>query len=174
MDTIFALATAPGKSGIAVVRVSGPRAFDCVERLCGFSPKARGMRLSTIRNGSDVLDEGLILSFPAPGSFTGESVVEFQLHGSVAIVNELLCVLGSIDGMRHAEPGEFTRRALENGKLDLTQVEGLADLIDSETEAQRRQAQRTFSGALGLKVDVWRSKTKFSVKFLGKFKCLFM
>lgn len=158
MDTIFALATTPGKSGIAVVRVSGPRAFDCVERLCGFRPKGRGMRLSSIRNGSDVLDEGLILSFPAPGSFTGDSVVEFQTHGSVAVVNELLRVLGSIQGVRHAEPGEFTRRALENGKLDLTQVEGLADLIDSETEAQRRQAQRTFSGALGQKVEVWRKK----------------
>ncbi|MEX0282006.1 MAG: tRNA uridine-5-carboxymethylaminomethyl(34) synthesis GTPase MnmE [Arenibacterium sp.] len=158
MDTIFALATAPGKSGIAVIRVSGPRAFDCVEQLCGFRPMGRGMRLSSIRDGADILDEGLVLSFPAPGSFTGEEVVEFQLHGSVAIVNSLLKALGDLDSLRHAEPGEFTRRALENGRLDLAQVEGLADLIDSETEAQRLQAQRTFSGALGKKVDVWREK----------------
>ncbi|MEX0337614.1 MAG: tRNA uridine-5-carboxymethylaminomethyl(34) synthesis GTPase MnmE [Arenibacterium sp.] len=158
MDTIFALATAPGKSGVAVIRVSGDLAFDAAYRICGTRPGQRGMRVVTFRDGEMELDQGLLLSFKAPASFTGQDIVEFQLHGSIAIVKAVLLALGAIDGLRLAEPGEFTRRALENGKLDLAQVEGLADLIESETEAQRRQAQRVFTGALGQKVEAWRSK----------------
>jgi tRNA modification GTPase len=105
-----------------------------------------------------VLDEALVLWFPAPASFTGEDVVELQVHGSVAVVRAVLDALGATGGARLAEPGEFTRRALTNGRLDLAQVEGLADLIDAETEAQRKQAQRVLSGAIGDRVEDWRAK----------------
>lgn len=112
------------------------------------------MRLA---DGDRLLDEAIVLTFPGPRSFTGEDVVELQVHGSTAVVSALLRVLGSIPGLRSADPGEFTRRALANERLDLTQVEGLADLIDAETEAQRVQAQRVLSGAVGRLVDVWRA-----------------
>jgi tRNA modification GTPase len=158
METIFALATAPGKSGVAVIRVSGALAFEAAFRLSGKHVKQRGMTYAVFRDGSAVLDRGLILSFPAPASFTGEDVAEFQVHGSQAVVHAMMKALTALEGVRLAEPGEFTRRALENGKLDLAQVEGLADLIESETEAQRIQAQRVFNGDLGAKVDAWREK----------------
>ncbi|MEM8730765.1 MAG: tRNA uridine-5-carboxymethylaminomethyl(34) synthesis GTPase MnmE [Pseudomonadota bacterium] len=153
MDTIFAEATAPGKAGVAVVRVSGPEAFDLCERLAGPLPRA-GRRLAVLRDGPDVLDQALVLTFARPASFTGEDVVELHVHGSRSVVAGVLRVLGR--DARLADPGEFTRRALENGKLDLSQVEGLAELIDAETEAQRRQAQRVFSGGLGTLADRWR------------------
>lgn len=158
MDTIFALATARGKSGVAVIRISGPLAHTAAGTLGGCALPERGMTLRTLRDGTgEVLDEGLILSFAAPASFTGEDVAELQVHGSVAGVARILSALGQIDGLRLADPGEFTRRALENGKLDLAQVEGLADLIDAETEAQRKQAQTLFAGALGRLADSWRA-----------------
>ena len=157
MDTIFALASAPGKAGVSVVRVSGPNALPAVKTLTGFQPSGRGMCLKTLRSrNGHRLDQAMILFFEAPGSFTGEDVVEFQLHGSTAIVSAVLKELGDMPGCRLAEPGEFTRRALENGKMDLAQVEGLADLIDAETEAQRQQALRVFSGDLGRKAEDWR------------------
>ncbi|MEC7299573.1 MAG: tRNA uridine-5-carboxymethylaminomethyl(34) synthesis GTPase MnmE, partial [Pseudomonadota bacterium] len=142
MDTIFALATAPGKAGVAIVRLSGPSAWQAVAALCGSvpAPRVSGLRVLTGRDG--VLDEALVLTFEEGASFTGEKVAEFQLHGSTAVVDAVLAELGAMDGLRSAEAGEFTRRALENGRLDLAQVEGLADLIDAETEAQRKQAQR--------------------------------
>jgi len=156
MDTIFALASARGKAGVAVIRISGTRAFEAGASLCGTLPEIRGLRKLT---GPDdvVLDEALVLTFSAGHSFTGEDVVEFQVHGSTAVVNAVLRVLGNVAGLRVAEPGEFTRRALENGRLDLAQVEGLADLIDAETEAQRQQALRVLSGALGEKAESWRA-----------------
>ena len=158
MDTIFALATARGKSGVAVIRISGPLAHAAAGKLGGCTLSARGMTLRTLRDDAgEVLDEGLILSFAAPSSFTGEDVAELQVHGSVAGVAGILSALGRIEGLRLAEPGEFTRRALENGKLDLAQVEGLADLIDAETEAQRKQAQTLFAGALGRLAEAWRT-----------------
>ena len=152
MDTIFALATARGRAGVAVVRISGPEAVACAGRLMRDVP-ARGLR--SLRHEGDLLDEALVLSFPEGQSFTGEPVVELQLHGSPAVVQAVLGALGT-GPARPAEAGEFTRRALENGRLDLAQVEGLADLIDAETEAQRKQALRVFSGALGDLSERWR------------------
>ena len=156
IDTIFALATARGKAGVAVVRISGPGSLDAAARfgVRGLRPRAASLR--KLRFGNDILDEGLVLYFPHGQSFTGEDVVEFQLHGSHATVSAVLRALADIEGLRQAEAGEFTRRALENGVLDLTQVEGLADLIDAETEAQRRQAQRVLSGAIGQRAAIWR------------------
>lgn len=157
MDTIFALATAHGKAGVAVIRISGPQAIVAGERLAGRLPDPRRAGLRLLRDSGGVrLDEALILTFEDRASFTGEQVVELQLHGSVAVVGAVLRELGTIDGLRQAEPGEFTRRALENGRLDLAQVEGLADLIEAETEAQRRQALRVLSGDLGTKAEGWR------------------
>jgi tRNA modification GTPase len=156
MDTIFALATAQGKAGVAVVRLSGPFAHQCALKFCSSLPEPRGSALRHIRVGTDVLDHALVLRFDAPASFTGEDCVEFQLHGSTAVVSAVLKALSQVDGLRLAEPGEFTRRALENGRLDLTQVEGLADLIDAETEEQRKQAQRILAGDLGNLADKWR------------------
>lgn len=167
MDTIYALSTAQGKAGVAVIRVSGPRAFDACQALCGDLPEARRAVLRVLRDGGgERLDQALVLVFAENESFTGEKTVEFQLHGSVAVVTAVLRVLGEVDGLRPAEPGEFTRRALENGRLDLAQVEGLADLIDSETEAQRKQALRVFSGALGRKCESWRQRLIRAVALL--------
>ncbi len=157
MDTIFALASARGKAGISVIRVSGPRANDAVAALAGDVPPARRASLRALRDPvGEVLDEALVLTFGAGHSFTGEDIAEFQVHGSTAIVHSILDVLGNLNGFRSAEPGEFTRRALENNRLDITRVEGLADLIEAETEAQRKQALRVFSGALGDKAAAWR------------------
>jgi tRNA modification GTPase len=159
MSTIFALATAQGRAGVAVVRVSGPLAFDITRTFCGDVPPSRMARVRQVASPkTGVIDEALVVTFQGPNSFTGEDVVEFHLHGSTAVVSALLSSLSEVDGARLAEPGEFTRRALENNKLDLSQVEGLADLIDAETEAQRRQAFRVLSGELGNRVETWRSK----------------
>lgn len=158
MDTIFALSSAPGKAGVSVVRVSGPAAFEACRVLSGDVPARRVGSVRLLRQGDEVLDEALILTFDAGHSFTGEETVEFQAHGSVAIIGALLARLGEMPGLRQAEPGEFTRRALENERLDLAQIEGLADLLESETEAQRRQAMKMFSGALGQKAEGWRGK----------------
>jgi tRNA modification GTPase len=157
MDTIFAQATAVGRAGVSVVRVSGPKAHEICEHMVGTLPipRATALRMVSGRDG-EFIDQALVLRFDAPGSFTGEDVVELHLHGSIAIVRRVLDELSQIADVRVAEPGEFTRRALENGRLDLVQVEGLADLIEAETEAQRKQALRVLSGALGAKVEVWR------------------
>ncbi|MCG7628286.1 tRNA uridine-5-carboxymethylaminomethyl(34) synthesis GTPase MnmE [Epibacterium sp. MM17-32] len=158
MDTIFALATAQGKAGVAVIRVSGPDAPEIGELLTRRTLPARGMIFSKLKDrDGQVLDEALVLSFTAPDSFTGENIVEFQIHGSVAVADAVLDAIRATERARLADPGEFTRRALDNGKLDLTQVEGLADLIDAETEAQRKQAQVILSGGLGKIADGWRS-----------------
>ncbi|MBO9473699.1 tRNA uridine-5-carboxymethylaminomethyl(34) synthesis GTPase MnmE [Shimia sp. R10_1] len=157
-DTIFALATAPGKAGVAVVRVSGSRAAEAGRALFGALPKPRNAALKILKDSEGRrLDQALVLYFEEKASFTGEEVLELHLHGSTAVVNAVLRELSEIDGLRLAEAGEFTRRALENGCLDLAQVEGLADLIDAETEAQRRQALRVLSGDLGDLAGKWRS-----------------
>ncbi len=159
MDTIFALATAQGKAGVSVVRISGPLAFLALEKLAKNIPQPRLASVRTLRDAKGiVLDEALVICFEKGASFTGEESVELQLHGSIAIVKAVMAELSNMDGLRVSEPGEFTRRALENERLDLTQVEGLADLIEAETEAQRRQALRVFTGALGEKTEKWRSK----------------
>lgn len=157
MDTIFALASARGKAGVSVIRVSGPNAFEIARKLSGAVPQHRQSSLRKIKDyGGAVIDEALILGFEAEKSFTGEQVVEFHVHGSQAITARLLKLLGEFGRTRLAEPGEFTRRALQNDRLDLAQVEGLSDLIDAETEAQRQQAMRVFSGSLGSLVEGWR------------------
>ncbi|SHI64695.1 tRNA modification GTPase [Palleronia salina] len=157
MDTIFAEATAPGKAGVSVVRLSGPRAFEAGSSLCGSLPPSHRAALRVLRDSNgEVLDTALVLAFDEGASFTGETVVELQCHGSRAVVAAILAALGRIDGLRPAGPGEFTRRALENDRLDLTQVEGLADLVEAETEFQRQQAQKVLSGDLSRKVLEWR------------------
>jgi tRNA modification GTPase len=155
VDTIAALATARGRAGVAVVRVSGPGAAAVARGLAGTLPEPRIATLRRLQGAEGLIDSALVLWFPGPASFTGEDVVEFHIHGSPAVVAALLgAVLGL--GVRAAEPGEFTRRAFEAGKLDLTQVEALADLIDAETEAQRRQAMRVLDGSAGRVVAGWR------------------
>jgi tRNA modification GTPase len=158
--TIFALATASGRAGVAVIRVSGPSAGGALERIAGSKPAARSATYRTFRHPGtgDVLDRGLVLWFPAPRSFTGEDVVEFHLHGGRAVSKAVLDAIGSIVGLRNAEPGEFTRRAFDNGKIDLAEAEGLADLIEAETEAQRRHALATSSGALSAVYESWRTR----------------
>jgi tRNA modification GTPase len=156
MDTIYALASAHGKAGVAVLRLSGPLAHAAVANLGVVLPPLRKAALRRLRWNGQLLDEALVLLFAEGASFTGEDVAELHLHGSTASVNAVLRALSEKDGLRLAEAGEFTRRALENGCLDLAQVEGLADLIDAETESQRRQALRVLSGAVGLRAEAWR------------------
>jgi tRNA modification GTPase len=157
MDTIFALASGQGKAGVAVVRISGPAAYQSfLEFAAPIEPRRASLR--SLRLQGEIVDQALALYFPGPGSFTGEDVDELHLHGSIAVVQTVLKALGDMHGLRQAEAGEFTRRALENERLDLTQVEGLADLIEAETEAQRRQAVRVLSGEFGERASAWREK----------------
>ncbi|WP_145683527.1 tRNA uridine-5-carboxymethylaminomethyl(34) synthesis GTPase MnmE [Azospirillum brasilense] len=161
IPTIFALATAPGRAGVAVVRVSGPASGDALAALTGKplpTPRmATLVRLRDPRTG-EALDDALVLRFTTPRSFTGEDVVELHLHGGRAVVAGVVEALSALPGLRVAEPGEFTRRAFENGKLDLTEAEAVADLVDAETSAQRRQALRQMEGALGTLYDGWRER----------------
>lgn len=158
MDTIYAQASGRGKAGVAVIRLSGPRAWEAVAVLCGRLPAPRQAAVRLLRIGEDALDEALVLCFEAGRSFTGEESAELHLHGAIATVAAVLKALGSLGFLRLAEPGEFTRRAMESGRLDLSQVEGLADLIEAETEAQRKQALAVLSGSVGRMVETWRSK----------------
>lgn len=157
-DTIYASATARGRAGVAVIRVSGPNSFAICKVLTGAAPKPRLASLRNISWQGEHLDQALVLGFAENASFTGEEVIELQTHGGMAVVNAVLRAIGETGLARMAEAGEFTRRALDNGMLDLTQVEGLADLIDAETEAQRKQALRVLSGSIGKTVDHWRSR----------------
>ena len=157
--TIFALSTAPGRAGIAVIRVSGPAAGDLVDALAPPRAKKRFAALRRIRDPQtgETIDDGLVIWFGAPRTETGEDMAEFHVHGGAAIVKAMLAVLGRQPGCRLAQPGEFARRAFANGKLDLAQVEGLADLVDAETEAQRRQALGQMRGALSELYEGWRA-----------------
>ncbi|ALL15070.1 tRNA uridine-5-carboxymethylaminomethyl(34) synthesis GTPase MnmE [Caulobacter henricii] len=154
-DTIFALATAAGRAAVAVVRISGPATLHVVSALAGKVPPARLAALRRLKHRGIELDEALVLRFQGPASYTGEDAAEFHVHGGRAVVDALMLALADL-GLRLAEPGEFTRRAFENGKLDLAQAEGVADLIDAETEAQRRQALGQVGGALTRRYDRWR------------------
>lgn len=157
-DTIFALASAPGRAGVAVVRVSGAKAGAAIETLTGKElPAPRLATLARLSNSGQTIDEGLVLLFRAPASFTGEDVAEFHVHGGRAVVDAVQSALAGL-GLRPAEPGEFTRRAVENGKLDLTRAEAIADLVDAKTEAQRRQALRQYDGALADLYEGWRAE----------------
>lgn len=159
VPTIFALGSAPGRAGIAVVRISGPGAGRALDFMAGPRPKPRMAAGRFIRHPEtgEKLDHGVVLWFPSPKSFTGEDVVELQLHGGRAVVQAVLTALALMPGFRMAEAGEFARRAFEAGKVDLAEVEGLADLIDAETEGQRRQALAQASGALSDLYDGWRA-----------------
>lgn len=153
-DTVFAPATPPGRGGVGVIRVSGPDAFKSVEKLCRV-PQAGSFHLAKIRYDGRILDEALILAFKQGASFTGEDVVELHCHGSIAVITTVCAALRDI-GLRDAEAGEFTRRALENGQLSLVEVEALADLIDAETDQQHRQAMIAFDGKLNEVIEKWR------------------
>lgn len=165
-DTIFAAATAPGRAAVAVIRLSGPAAGSAVDALAGRRPRARQARLRKLRDAAgDILDEALVLWFEAPASYTGEDSAEFHVHGGLAVVDGVLSALNAM-GLRLAEPGEFTRRAFEAGKLDLAQAEGVADLIDAETSAQARQALAQLGGALSHRYDGWREALLHSLAML--------
>lgn len=156
-DTIVALSSGVGRAGVAVIRLSGPQVRFVLETVFGQVPPERRAVLGGVSDASgDLIDRGIALFFPGPRSFTGEDVAEFQVHGSPAVVRALIERLCALPGLRPADAGEFTRRAFENGRLDLAEVEGLADLIDSETEWQRRQALGQMEGALSAAVDQWR------------------
>lgn len=160
-DTIYALSSAPGKAGVSVVRVSGPGAFDSLKSLSQkreIEPR-RALFVTLKDPESQVLiDRALAIAFLGPSSFTGENVVEYQLHGSPAVLSSLLTALSRFSGHRVAEPGEYTRRAFENGKLDLTEAEAVADLINAETEMQKRQALSQMGGALSSLYEGWRER----------------
>ncbi|XP_078314521.1 5-taurinomethyluridine-[tRNA] synthase subunit GTPB3, mitochondrial-like isoform X3 [Crassostrea virginica] len=174
-ETIFALSSGQGKCGVAVIRVSGPKAREALEQMCSWKspPPPRAAQLRRLKDPvtKEPIDNGLVLWFPvlgnpcfdwsitsAPESFTGEDCVEFQVHGGPAVIAAMVTSLGKLSKYRHAEPGEFTKRAFMNGKLDLTEVEGLGDLIHAETEIQRRQALRQMEGDLGKLYSNWRSR----------------
>jgi tRNA modification GTPase len=159
-STIFALSSGRPPAAIAVIRVSGSNAGLALEKLIGYVPEPRKAALARVRDpaNGETIDEALALWFPAPHSETGEDVAELQLHGGHAVIAAVFEAVGKIEGCRPAEPGEFTRRAFENGKLDLTAVEGLADLIAAETPAQRRQAFRQLKGLIGDRAEAWRRR----------------
>jgi tRNA modification GTPase len=160
-DTIFAAASGFGRAAVAVIRLSGPGTRGVLEALAGGVPEqARRMSLRTLRHPTtrEPLDQALVVWMPGPNSFTGEDQAELQIHGGVAVRAAVLSSLAVLEGCRPAEAGEFTRRAFLNGRMDLSAVEGLADLVDAETEAQRRQALRQLEGALGDAVEAWREE----------------
>jgi tRNA modification GTPase len=159
-DTIFALSSGRPPAAIAVVRISGPRARSALETLIGRVPEPRKASLARVRDPErgEIIDEALALWFPGPHSETGEDVAELQLHGGRAVIAGVLDALGAVAGCRPAEAGEFTRRAFDNGQLDLTAAEGLADLIAAETSAQRRQAFRQLKGLIGDRAEAWRRR----------------
>jgi tRNA modification GTPase len=157
-DTIYALATAAGRSAVAVVRVSGPETRVVLDRIGASRLRPRRAALRRLRSArGETLDQALVLWFPGPGSYTGEDSAEFHLHGGSAVVDAVMSALGSL-GPRLAGPGEFTRRAFENGKLDLGQAEAVADLVDAETLGQARQAIAQLEGALGARYRAWRER----------------
>lgn len=154
--TIFAAATARARSAVAIVRLSGPHTASAVTALTGDLPEPRRASLRRLRHADRDIDEALVLWFPGPASFTGEDAAELQVHGGLAVLDSLADALAEL-GLEPAAPGEFTRRALENGRLDLAQAEGLADLIDADTDAQRQQALEQLGGALGRRHERWRA-----------------
>jgi len=154
-DTIFAPATAPGRAALAAVRLSGPASGEALKALAGRLPTARRASVRTLRSGGAVIDEALVLWFPAPASYTGEDCAELHLHGGPVVVEAVIELLAGL-GLRLAEPGEFTRRAFQNGKLDLAQAEAVADLIDAETQNQARQALAQLGGNLSRRYEDWR------------------
>lgn len=170
-DTIYALSSGSGKGGVAVIRVSGSRVLDVVSRLTGLThPEPRYAYFKPVRTSSgSVIDHALILYFKGPHSFTGEDVVEFQVHGGRGVIQAILTALGEIPGCRPADRGEFSRRAVINGKMDLTEAEGLLDLINAETERQRVQALGQMEGVLGRLYDNWRDRLCHHMAYIEAF-----
>ena len=160
MDTIFALSSGRPPAAISVIRVSGGRAHDAGHILAGELPPPRTAAVRELRHPAtgELLDEALVLRFDGPASSTGENSVEFQCHGGRAVVDAVLAALAGIDGLRLAVPGEFTRRAFENGRIDLTEAEGLADLIEAETESQRKAALAVAEGGLRKQIEAWQRR----------------
>ena len=158
-DTIYALASGLGTAGVAVIRVSGPKVLTVLEKLCSLkNPKPNYAYFRPIQSGKKVLDKGLILYFKAPHSFTGEDVAELQIHGGRGVIQAVGQALSEIHGLRPAERGEYSRRAVINGKMDLTEAEGLLDLVHAETEEQRKQALAQLDGNLGKLYEGWRAQ----------------
>lgn len=158
-DTIYALASGLGTAGVAVIRVSGPKAKETLKHLTSIKKAEAGkVYFSAIKDGKKVLDRALVLYFKAPHSFTGEDIVEYQVHGGRGVISSVMQALSKIDGLRPAERGEYSRRAVINGKMDLTEAEGLLDLIHAETEEQRKQALAQMDGNLGALYEGWRKK----------------
>jgi tRNA modification GTPase len=159
-DTIYALSSGRPPAAVSVIRVSGPAAHVAGERIAGSLPAARMAAVRELRHpdSGDLLDEALVLRFDPPASSTGENIVEFQCHGGRAVVDSVLGALSLVPGLREAQPGEFTRRAFENGRIDLTEAEGLADLIEAETESQRKAALALADGGLRRQIEAWQQK----------------
>jgi tRNA modification GTPase len=157
-DTIYALSSGAPPAAVALVRISGPKADAALQALAGKLPEPRTARLATLRANGEVLDKALVIRFPGPASATGEDVAELHLHGGRSVVAAVQAALGGMDGLRAAEPGEFTRRAFENGRIDLAEAEGLADLLEAETESQRRAALALAGGALSRQVGIWQDR----------------
>ncbi len=157
-DTIYALSSGAPPAAIAVVRISGPEAGAALTALAGALPPPRTARLAALRRDGELLDHGLVLHFPGPNSATGEELAELHLHGGRSVVAAVLAALGAMPGVRAAQPGEFTRRAFENGRIDLAEAEGLADLLAAETESQRRAALALAGGALSRQVEAWQKR----------------
>lgn len=168
--TVVALASGPGRGGVAVLRLSGPQASSAVKHICkpAFLPEPRKASLRSFVDfrTQETLDRGILLWFPAPNSFTGEDVAEFHVHGGRSIIKGLLSALCAVPGVVLAEAGDFTRRAFENGKMDLTEAEGVADLVDAETATQRRQALRQMDGALGRLYEGWAARLKHQLAMI--------
>jgi len=174
MDTIFALSSAAGKAGLSVIRVSGPKAWESLKAMAG-DQKLPAIRKTSLINLIDpvshetpksVIDQAMVIGFRAPASFTGEDVIEYHCHGSPAILEEMLSVLGNMHGHRLAQHGEFTRRAFDNGKLDLTEAEAIADLIDAETKAQKEQALAQMGGALSTLYHGWADELTKALAYI--------
>ena len=158
-DTIYALSSGAPPAGIGVIRISGPRAGEALSRMANGLPPARSPRLRILRDGEGAaLDQALVMWFAGPNTATGEDLAEIHCHGGRAVVAALLAALSSIDGLREAEPGEFTRRAFSNGRIDLAEAEGLADLLSAETELQRRGALLAAGGDLSRRIEGWRNR----------------
>ena len=159
-DTIFALSSGRPPAAISVIRISGPQAHQAGARIAGSLPEPRMAAVRELRHptSGDLLDEGLVLRFDAPASATGENIVEFQCHGGRAITDAVLGALAATDGLRQALPGEFTRRAFESGRIDLTEAEGLADLLEAETESQRKAALAMAEGGLSKQISTWQER----------------
>ena len=166
MDAIFAQATASGRAGVSIIRLSGPQSHDIASKFCNIPVIGKAVLRSVRDRGGKLIDRGLVLCFDQGASFTGEKTVEFHLHGGLATVSKLLSELSECHGCRLARPGEFTRRALDNGNLDLNQVEALSDLIDAETEAQRKQAIMVLDGHFSELGKVWKKNLLRAVALL--------